>query len=66
MFRFFYNKGINVCADMNWVVDYIYMSGEAESREEAEENLLLKREYCGWYECEVSNTIEDLFNLYMG
>ena len=66
MFRFFYNKDTNVCADMSWVVDYIYISGQAESREEAEENLLSKREYCGWYECEVSHTIEDLFNLYLG
>lgn len=66
MFRFFYNKSINVCADMNWVVDYIYISGQAESREEAEENLLSKKGYCDWYECEISNTIEDLFNLYLG
>ena len=48
------------------LLDGLANSGSMLSEEEAEENLLLKREYCGWYECEVSNTIEDLFNLFMG
>ena len=55
--RFYHNNNINVTAEEEWVADYLYQSGQAESREEAVEELRSKREHCGWYECEVSNTI---------
>ena len=57
--KFYHNNNINVTAEESWVVDYLYQSGQAESREEAVEGLRGMREFCGWYECEVSNTIEE-------
>ena len=57
--KFYHNNNINITAEENWVVDYLIESGQAESREEAVENLQGMREFCGWYECEVSNTIEE-------
>ena len=57
--KFYHIKNINVTAEESWVADYLYQSGQVESREEAVEELQSKREFCGWYECEVSNTIEE-------
>ena len=57
--KFYHNNNINTTAEESWVVDYLYMSGQVDSREEAVEGLRGKREHCGWYECEVSNTIEE-------
>ena len=57
--KFYHNKNINVTAEESWVADYLYQSGQAESREEAVDELQGMREFCGWYECEVSNTIEE-------
>lgn len=57
--RFYHNAGINTTAEEEWVADYLYISGQVESREEAIEELQSKREYYGWYDCEVSNTIEE-------
>ena len=57
--RFYHNNNINVTAEESWVVDYLMESGQVDSREEAVENLQGMREFCGWYECEVSNTIEE-------
>lgn len=56
--RYFFNIGLNICAEFEWVVDYL-VCNEGDTRNEAEENLLTKREYEGWYECEVSDTIFD-------
>lgn len=57
--RFYHNNNINVTAEENWVVDYLIESGQAESREEAVEDLRGFREHCGWCDCQVSNTIEE-------
>ena len=57
--KFYHNNGLNLTAEESWVADYLYMSGQVDSREEAIEELRVKREFCGWYECEVSNTIEE-------
>ena len=57
--RFYHNNNINVTAEESWVVDYLIESGQVESREEAVEDLRGFREYCGWYDCQVSNTIEE-------
>lgn len=57
--RFYHNNNINVTAEESWVVDYLMESGQAKSREEAVEDLRGFREHCGWYDCEVSNTIEE-------
>lgn len=57
--KFYHNKHTNITAEEQWVADYLYQSGQVESREEAVEELQNRREFCGWYECEVSNTIEE-------
>lgn len=59
--NFYYNMDINCCADETWVSDYLYNDGVVESREEAIESLHTKREFYGWYDCEVSNTIAEKF-----
>ena len=57
--KFYHNNNINCTAEESWVADYLYISGQVESREEAIEDLQTKREFGGWYECQVSNTIEE-------
>lgn len=57
--KFYHNNNINVTAEESWVVDYLIESGQVENREEAVEDLRGFREHCGWYECQVSNTIEE-------
>ena len=62
--KFYHNNGLNCTAEESWVTDYLYQSGQVESREEAIEGLQDCREFCGWYECEVSNTIEEVMRYY--
>ena len=57
--KFYHNSGVNITAEEDWVIEYLIESGQAENRTEAREELRGKREYCGWFECEVSNTIEE-------
>lgn len=59
--RFYYNAELNTCAERNWVVDYLFYGRMVETREEAEEGLDACREFFGWYDCEVSDTIMDYF-----
>lgn len=59
--RFYYNIGTNICAEEPWVAEYLFFEGSVESREEAIEELHSKREFYGWIDCEVSNTIERIF-----
>jgi hypothetical protein len=60
--RFYFNDQINVCAEERWVVDYLIENGFCETEEEAIDNLRTCRNFYGWFDCEVSNTIEELFN----
>ena len=64
--NFYYNTQINVCAEENWVVDYLIENGYCEDKEEVLEGLRTCREFCGWVDCEVSNTIEELVNIHYG
>ena len=57
--KFYHNKNTNITAEESWVAEYLYLSGQVDNREKAIEELQSKREFCGWYECEVSNTIEE-------
>lgn len=58
---FYFNNGLGVCAEEDWVVDYLYMSGSFDSREEALDALNTKNEVYGWFECQVSHTIAEKF-----
>ena len=33
--KFYHNNNINTTAEEKWVADYLYMSGQVDSREEA-------------------------------
>lgn len=57
--KYFFNMGLNVCAELEWVVDYLVCNAGID-REEATKNLIAKKEYKGWSECTVSDTIADL------
>lgn len=57
--KYYHNININCTAEEQWVADYLYMSGQVESRDEALAELRSKRECCSWYECGVSDTIEE-------
>ncbi len=64
--NFYYNLGTNVCAEEKWVVEYLVINGEVETEEEALTGLHSCREFHGWIDCEVSNTINELINEHYG
>lgn len=64
--NFYYNVQMGVCAEKNWVVDFLVESEYCEDREEALAGLETCREFYGWIDCEVSNTIEELINIHYG
>ena len=64
--NFYYNLGINVCAEEKWVVEYLVINGKVGTEEEALEGLCTCREFHGWVDCEVSNTIEELISIHYG
>lgn len=57
---FYFNLELNTCATENWVVDYLFYMGVEDSREQIREELHSKREFFGWYECEVSDDIYEV------
>lgn len=63
--NFYYHLGENLCVEEKWVVDFLVAKGDAETEEEALAGLHSCGEFCGWIECEVSNTIcEQVGKLY--
>lgn len=63
--NFYYNIQMGVCAEENWVVDFLVENEDCEDREEALQGLRTCREFYGWIDCEVSNTIyEEVGKLY--
>lgn len=64
--NFYYNLGTNVCAEEEWVVEHLVINGEVETEEEALVGLHSCWEFCGWIDCEVSNTIEELISEHYG
>ena len=57
--NFYYNAGMNVCAEEKWVVEYLVTNGYCTDEEEALEGLRYKRVFFDWFGCEVSNTIAE-------
>ena len=64
--RFYFNDQIDVCAEEKWVVDYLIENGYCETEEEAINNLRTHRNFGGWFDCEVSDTIEELISVHYG
>ena len=64
--RFYYNTHMNICAEENWVAGFLVESEVCEDKEEALESLRGCREFYGWIDCDVSNTIEELVNIHYG
>lgn len=64
--NFYYNININICAEEDWVVGFLVENENCENKEEALEGLHSCREFYGWIDCDVSNTIAELINNYYG
>ena len=64
--NFYYNININICAEEDWVVGFLVENEDCDSKEEALEGLHGCREFYGWIDCDVSNTIAELINNYYG
>ena len=64
--RFYYNAGMNLCVDENWLVWYLIDNEIVEDEDEALDELHSRREFYGWVDCEVSNTIEELISVHYG
>lgn len=64
--RFYYNINLALCAEEQWVIEYLFNNSLVNSREEAFEGLRTRREFEGWFDCEVSNTIDELISDYYG
>ena len=59
--RFYFNDQIDVCAEEPWVVNYLVENGFCEDEAEALEELHTRRNFHGWFDCEVSSAIEESF-----
>lgn len=58
--RFYFNIRLGgLCAEESWVVNYLMDCGEVEDEDEAIHGLHTCREFCGWFECDVTNSIRD-------
>lgn len=64
--NFYYNINMNICAEEDWVVDFLVENEDCENKEEAFDGLRSCREFYGWIDCDVSNTIAELINNYNG
>lgn len=60
MCHFYFNADENLCADEWWVCGKLAIELGMDEREILEE-LHSRREFYGWYECQVSNTIAEHF-----
>lgn len=59
--RFYFNADENVCASERWVIQYLHIQNPDIDEDEIEGELRSRREYFGWYECQVSDDIFDNF-----
>ena len=64
--NFYYNIDMNICAEEDWVVGFLVENEDCENKEEAIYGLHSCREFYGWIDCDVSNTIAELINNYYG
>ena len=57
--RFYYNEGMNLCVDEDWLVWYLIDNEIVENEDKALEALRFWREFHGWFECDVADTIRN-------
>lgn len=57
--RFYFNEDENICADEDWLIDFLY-NGEL-TKDEIRQELRTTRCYYGWFECDVSDSIHKKF-----
>ena len=61
--RFYYNAEMNLCVDENWLVWYLIDNEIVEDEDEALDELHGRREFYGWFECDVADSIADKFEV---
>lgn len=59
--RFYYNAGMNLCVDEDWLVWFLIDNEVVNNEDEALVCLHSLREFCGWFECDVTDTIRNKF-----
>lgn len=59
--KFYFNTDENVCASEPWLIQYLHIQNPDIDEDEIEGELRSRREYFGWYECQVSDDIFDNF-----
>lgn len=64
--NFYYHLGENICAEEGWVVAYLIENTDCEEEATIIQELRSRREFYGWFECEVSNTIYEQVGMYYG
>lgn len=64
--NFYYNTCMNICAEESWVANFLVENEDCEDGEEALESLRSCREFYGWIDCTVSDTIEELISIHYG
>ena len=57
--NFYYHLGENLCAEEKWVIQYILNTEDIDDWEEVYNGLHSCREFYGWIDCEVSDTIAE-------
>ena len=57
---FYFNTDENLCANESWLIAHLHFT-EGIEEDEIINELHTKREYYGWYECQVSNDIANKF-----
>lgn len=58
--RFYFNEDENICVDEDWLIDFL--SNKELTKDEIRQELQTTRCYCGWFECEVSDSIHEKFS----
>ena len=59
--KFYFNADENVCASEHWVIQDLHRQNADMGEDESEGEVHSRREYFGWYECQVSDDIFDNF-----
>lgn len=59
--KFYFNVDENLCANEDWLIEYLHIQKPDLTEDEIEDELRSCREFEGWFECQVSNSIAEKF-----